>query len=156
MACVVRPAKKICRTIEGNVNLRVIRVISCHSAGGGASNATTSRCDTPRRVSQKASEPCQIWCAHPPYLARRPPTFRTASDGARRETPIPPITRLRRALRSPRTPNFVRSPSDPHHAMRNRPRARYRPPKIPRKGNPKRYSQKWVSVNALFLRTILF
>ena len=40
--------------------------------------------------------------------------------------------------------------------MRNRPRARYRPPKIPRKGNPKRYSQKWVSVNALFLRTILF
>ena len=42
------------------------------------------------------------------------------------------------------------------HPMRNHRRARYRPPKIPRKGNPKRYSQKWVSVKPYFLYTIPF
>ena len=114
------------------------------------------RRDALRRIAKTQREPCQIWRDTYPYLVRRTPNSRAPSDADRRERPIPHIRRPKRPLASRRTPNFVRSPSDPHHATRNRARARCRMPKFPYKGNPEKQTQKRVSVKPAFLYTIRY
>ena len=117
--------------------------------------AATAR-DALRRIAKTQREPCQIWRDTYPYLVRRTPNFRAPSDADRRERPIPHIRRPKRPLASRRTPNFVRSPSDPHHATQNHARARCRMPKFPYEGNTEKQTQKRVSAKPAFLYTILF